>query len=310
MEKEALIQIDNITKKFGNHIVISNLSISIPKEGIFGIIGLSGSGKTTLLNILIGFWKPTEGNVFYNSINIQKNKHLIKQIFGFATQEGSVYPNLTVEENLRYFGKLYNIPTRELEKRISDLVKQFELQDAKYQLAKELSTGMYRRLDIACSIVHNPKVLILDEPTSNLDTILRKKVLAIIKEIQDNGTKVIITSHLLGEIEKVCDTLAILHHGKIWECGSPDQLKEKYTTYQEMKIETLKHDYEPLVPILKRSNTRNMIQKDKYLFLYTKEPEKLLLSIISYLKTTNDQLLSIEVSKPSIEEVFEAATKR
>ena len=310
MEKEVLIQIDNITKKFGNHIVLSGLSLTIPKEGIFGIMGLSGSGKTTLLNILIGFWQPTSGNVYYNFVDIQKNQHLIKQIFGFATQEGSVYPNLTVEENLRYFGKLYNIPTRELEKRIYELIKQFELLDSRNQYAKELSTGMYRRLDIACSLIHNPKVLILDEPTGNLDPILRKKVMAMIRTIQDNGTKVIITSHLLGELEKVCDTLAILHKGKIWECGSPDELKEKYTTYEEIRIEIKSHKYEPLIPILKRFNTRNIIQKDKELFLYTTEPENILNYILNYLRTTNDQLLNVEVNKPSIEEVFESITRR
>lgn len=310
MEKEALIQVDNITKKFGKHIVLNNLSLIIPKDGIFGIMGLSGSGKTTLLNILIGFWKPTSGNVYYNSINIQKNQKLIKQVFGFATQEGSVYRNLTIEENLRYFGKLYNIPSRELEKRITELVKQFDLSDARDQLAKELSTGMYRRLDMACSLIHNPKVLILDEPTGNLDPVLRKKIMAMIKEIQDNGTKVIITSHLLGEIEKICDTLAILHHGKIWECGTPDELKEKYTSYQEVKIETKKQNYESLLPLLKRLGTRNIIQKDKYLFLYTKEPEKVLNYLLTYLKSTNDQLVNVEVSKPSIEEVFESVTKK
>src|SRR3989344_1874912 len=286
MEKEVLIQIDNITKKFGNHIILSGLSLTIPKEGIFGIMGLSGSGKTTLLNILIGFWQPTSGNVYYNFVDIQKNQHLIKQIFGFATQEGSVYPNLTVEENLRYFGKLYNIPTRELEKKIYELIKQFELLDSRNQYAKELSTGMYRRLDIACSLIHNPKVLILDEPTGNLDPILRKKVMAMIRTIQDNGTKVIITSHLLGE------------------------LKEKYTTYEEMRIEIKSHKYEPLIPILKRFNTRNIIQKDKELFLYTTEPENILNYILNYLRTTNDQLLNVEVNKPSIEEVFESITRR
>lgn len=310
MEKEALIQIDNLTKKFGKHTVLNNLSLTIPKDGIFGIMGLSGSGKTTLLNIIISFWKPNSGNVFYNSINIQKNQKLIKQIFGFATQEGSVYPNLTIEENLRYFGKLYNIPSRELEKKISELIKQFELTDSRNQLAKELSTGMYRRLDMACSLIHNPKVLILDEPTGNLDPVLRKKIMGMIKEIQDNGTKVIITSHLLGEVEKICDILAILHHGKILEYGSPDELKGKYTSYQEMKIETKKQNYESLLPLLKRLSTKNIIQKDKYLFLYTKEPEKVLSYLLSHLKSTNDQLVNVEVNKPSIEEIFESATRK
>ena len=198
MEKEDLIRIENVTKKFGKHTVLNNLSLSIPDQGIFGIMGLSGCGKTTLLNIMIGFWQPDSGKVFFKSLEVHKNQKIINQIFGFATQDGSVYPKLTVVENLRYFGKLYNMEYSDIERRIPEILKLVELEDSKNVLAEELSTGMYRRLDIACSIIHNPKVLILDEPTGNLDPVLRKKVMAMIKRINDQGTNVIITSHLLG----------------------------------------------------------------------------------------------------------------
>ncbi len=310
MEKEDLIRIENVTKKFGKHTVLNNLSLLIPDQGIFGIMGLSGCGKTTLLNIMIGFWQPDSGKVFFKSLEVHKNQKIINQIFGFATQDGSVYPKLTVVENLRYFGKLYNMEYSDIERRIPEILKLVELEDSKNVLAEELSTGMYRRLDIACSIIHNPKVLILDEPTGNLDPVLRKKVMAMIKRINDQGTNVIITSHLLGEIEKICSTLVIVHHGKVLEIGSPDELKDKYTKDQEIKIETKKKNYEALIPLLKRVGTKNIFQKDKYLYMYTREPEKLIIWIISNLKQNNDQLLNIEVSKPSIEEVFEAATRK
>src|SRR3989338_2307541 len=277
MGKEDFIRIDNVTKRFGKQIVLNNLSLSIPFTGIFGIMGLSGCGKTTLLNVIIGFWRPDSGAVYYNGINIREHQRVMNQLFGFATQAGSVYPKLTVEENLEYFGRLYNMQQQDIKKRIEELLKLVELEDSRHVLAEELSTGMYRRLDIACSMIHNPKILILDEPTGNLDPVLRKKLMALIKRIDDNGTKVIITSHLLGEIEKICDTLAIIHHGEILEMGSPDELKDKYTKDQVIKIETKKKTYENLIP---------------------------------YLKSKGDELLNVEVSKPSIEEVFEAATRK
>src|SRR3989338_1067797 len=277
MGKEDFIRIDNVTKRFGKQIVLNNLSLSIPFTGIFGIMGLSGCGKTTLLNVIIGFWRPDSGAVYYNGINIREHQRVMNQLFGFATQAGSVYPKLTVEENLEYFGRLYNMQQQDIKKRIEELLKLVELEDSRHVLAEELSTGMYRRLDIACSMIHNPKILILDEPTGNLDPVLRKKLMALIKRIDDNGTKVIITSHLLGEIEKICDTLAIIHHGKILEMGSTDELKDKYTKDQVIKIETKKKTYENLIP---------------------------------YLKSKGDELLNVEVSKPSIEEVFEAATRK
>ena len=310
MGKEDVIRLENITKQFGKHVVLDNLSLSIPYQGIFGIMGLTGSGKTTLLNIIVGFWKPGRGRVTYNAIDIFDNEALIHQIFGFATQEGSVYPKLTVEENLTYFGKMYNMPTADIRKRIPEVLKLVELEDARNVIAGELSTGMYRRLDIACSMIHNPKVLILDEPTGNLDPVLRKKLMAMIKRIDDQGTKVIVTSHLLGEIEKICDTLAILHHGKIIAMGSPDVLKDKYTTDQVVRIETKNGDYESLAPVLRKYGAKKIFQKGKYLHMYTTTPEKLLASLLAYLRNKNDTLVDVEVSKPSIEEVFEAVTRR
>ena len=310
MGKEAFIFLDNITKKFGRNTVLDNLTLTIPAPGIFGIMGLSGCGKTTLLNTLIGFWEPTKGQVFYNSIDIIRNKSVIKQLFGFATQAGSVYPKLTVEENLHYFGKMYNMQRRDIKERTSYLLKLVDLENARHAIAEELSTGMYRRLDIACSMIHNPKVLILDEPTGNLDPVLRKKLMAMIKRIDDQGTKVIITSHLLGEIEKICDTLAILHKGRIIEIGSPDDIKDKYTRDQVVRIETKRKKYEELIPSLKRYGAKKIFQKGKHIHLYTNTPQKLLTGLLNELRARRDTLLSVEVSKPSIEEVFEAATRK
>ena len=177
-------------------------------------------------------------------------------------------------------------------------------------LAEELSTGMYRRLDIACSMMHRPKVLLMDEPTGNLDPVLRKKLMALIKRIDDHGTKVIITSHLLGEVEKICDTLAILHDGRILEIGSPDELKDKYTTDQVIRFETKKKKYAELVPLFKKYGSKNIFTKDKYMYVYTNNAEKALDGLLMFLRERGDTLVSVEVSKPSIEEVFEAATKR
>jgi ABC-2 type transport system ATP-binding protein len=308
-KEEEFIEFNKICKNFGKHAVLKNLSLSIPHSGIFGIMGLSGCGKTTLLNILIGFWKPTSGEVLYNSFNVIKNKRVMNQLFGFATQAGSVYPKLTVKENLYYFGEMYNMRRKDIKERTKELLPLLELENAKDLLAEELSTGMYRRLDIACSMIHKPKVLLLDEPTGNLDPVLRKKLMALIKKISDSGTKVIITSHLLGEIERVCDTLAILHRGQILEIGTPDELKDKYTKDQVIKFETKSKDYKNLIPILKRSGAKSIFQRENFLYVYSPKAEVVLEDLLATLKRRKDLLLSIEVSKPSIEEVFEAATK-
>ena len=310
MGKEDFVNFDRVTKRFGQHTVLNSLTLSIPRDGIIGIMGLSGSGKTTLLNVMIGFWKPEEGRVLYNGIDILTNKRIMHQLFGFATQAGSVYPKLTVEENLNYFGKMYNMRKIDIQDRIQELLPLIELEEAKDAVAGELSTGMYRRLDIACSMIHNPKVLLLDEPTGNLDPVLRKKLMATIKKISDRGTKVIITSHLLGEVEQICDVLAILHKGKVIEMGSPDELKDKYTKDQVIRFETNTKDYSNIIPVLKRNGAKNIFQKDKYMYVYTPQAEKVLDGLLADLRKKKDHLVSVEVSKPSIEEVFEAATRK
>tara|TARA_Y100000310_G_scaffold344762_1_gene459318 strand:+ start:1450 stop:2379 length:930 start_codon:yes stop_codon:yes gene_type:complete len=309
MGKEEFIKFDSVSKSFGKHHVLKDLDFSVPASGIVGVMGLSGCGKTTLLNILVGFWKPDKGHVLYNSIDIHGNKRIISQLFGFATQAGSVYPKLTVEENLAYFGKLYNMRSIDIKERVEEILQFVDLGDARNAIAEELSTGMYRRLDIACSMIHNPKVLLLDEPTGNLDPILRKKLMALIRKISDEGTKVIITSHLLSEIEQICDTLAILHKGKIVEMGTPDELKDKYTKSQVIRIETQKKEYKDLILRLKNAGAKNIFEKTRYLYIYTTNADKVLEKILSYLHSRRDELVNVEVSKPSIEEVFEAATK-
>ncbi len=309
MGEEGFIHFDNITKKFGKRSVIENLDLKIPFEGVFGIMGLSGCGKTTLLNTLIGFWKPDKGRVLYNAIDINRNKNIISQLFGFATQDGSVYPKLTVEENLHYFGKLYNMKGSDIDHRMEEILDFVDLKDSRDEIAGELSTGMYRRLDIACSMIHNPKVLLLDEPTGNLDPVLRKKLMALIKKISDEGTKVIITSHLLGEVEHICDTLAILHNGKIIEIGTPEELKDKYTKDQVIRFETKKKAYNKIIGELKRSGVKKIFQKDKDIYLYTNDADRILSKILNHVLVNRDELLNVEVSKPSIEEVFEAVTR-
>jgi len=223
------IEFENISKKFGNTLVLDNLNLSIPYGEITAIIGPSGSGKTTMLNLLIGFVKPTKGRILFQSRNIIKDFSNVTTLFGFAAQEFSFYGELTVEENLYYFGNLYKLKKEELKARADELLKLLDIDYARKTLAKRLSAGMGRRLDIACSLIHNPKVLILDEPTQDLDPILRKELVGSIRKInRERETTVIITSHLLGEIDDLCDNIGILYKGKIVKIGSPEQLKRFY----------------------------------------------------------------------------------
>jgi len=223
--KNFIVQVKGVDKKFGDNVILKNINLDIIKGELFCIVGTNGSGKTTLLKTIIGFLDPEEGEIFYNSENIKKNTKEVRKDFGFATQENAFYPKLTVEENMKYFGNLYGIKKDILEENIERILKLVDLYSAKKILAENLSIGMERRLDIACSIIHNPKILILDEPTEDLDVTLRKAMLYLIKAINKNGTTIIMTSHLLNEIENFVDRIAILDKNTIIKTGTLTEFK-------------------------------------------------------------------------------------
>ena len=209
------IEVQNLTKRFGKKVVLENVTFSIPHAEIFGVIGTNGSGKTTLLKLLVGFYEPEKGSVLFQSRNVLKDLENVKNLFGYATQENCFYVQLTVKENLEYFGSLYNIHKDVLNKNIQEILGLVSLKDAENVIGDHLSTGMQRRLDIAISLIHNPQVLILDEPTEDLDPLLRNEISTLIKKIKNNGTTVVLTTQLLEEMDKICDKIAILHNKKI-----------------------------------------------------------------------------------------------
>jgi len=306
----SYIEIDNLIKKFGKRLVLDRINLKIPVGSFYGIIGLSGSGKTTFLNILVGFWRPTIGRILYNNQNIFRHRTQFKQMFGFATQAGSVYPTLTVEENLAYFGRLYNMCGPDIKERTEILLDLVELTGANKVLAEELSTGMQRRLDVACALIHNPKIFILDEPTEDLDPVLRKELLGLLKKINDLGTTIIMTSHMLNDIDTVCDEIAILHNGYIVEAGNPLQIKDKYSKNQEIHISSSPGKYDLLIKKLEIPEVKKIIQKRDKIILYTPNAEKVLSHSMRVLASMKEKILDLHAHKPTMEEVFEVITKR
>ncbi|MAG50726.1 ABC transporter ATP-binding protein [archaeon] len=224
--KDFVVRVKGVNKKFGNNVILKNINLNVKKGELLCIVGTNGSGKTTLLKSIIGFVEPEDGEIFYNSKNIKSIEKKVKSDFGFATQENAFYPKLTVEENMNYFGNLYGLKKDVLKVNIEKLLKLVDLYTAKDVLAENLSMGMERRLDIACSLIHNPKILILDEPTEDLDVTLRKSILILIKAINKRGTTVVMTSHLLSEIEDVFDRIAILNNKTIAKTGTLKEFRK------------------------------------------------------------------------------------
>jgi ABC-2 type transport system ATP-binding protein len=210
---EPLIIFENVVKRFNTHRVLDDISLEIKKGEVFGIIGRSGCGKSTLLKVLIGAYRVNSGRIIYDGKDVTNNPDKIKDFVGITTQENSFYDKLTVYENLKYYANLNNV--RLGKARLHEILDSVGLLNNKNKIAGDMSGGMKRRLDFAISLVHNPKLLILDEPTTGLDPLLVKQFWKVVESVRREGKTIIVISHLFSELEDSCDRIGIMNKGRI-----------------------------------------------------------------------------------------------
>lgn len=225
----AIISIHNISKQYkgSDYQSLKNVVLEIPKQAIFGLLGPNGAGKTTLLSILCGILKPTSGSYEIDGSSSLQNLSEIKNKIGVVPQEYALYPTLTAFENLMYFGSLYQIPKAELKVRIAEYLTQLGLNDFMHKKIQTFSGGMKRRVNLIAGMLHQPKVLFLDEPTVGVDVQSRATIIAYLKELNKNGTTIVYTSHLMAEAEDFCTEIAIIDQGSIFVQGTPKNLIEQ-----------------------------------------------------------------------------------
>lgn len=306
---DTVIELKGVSKSFGKKAVLDRVSIQIPDKKITGIIGTSGSGKTTLLKLITGYYKPQSGIVTYYGKDVSKNLKEVKNSVGFATQENCFYSKLTIKENLEYFGTLYGLNRNVIIKNIDKILPLLELQEAKNVVAENLSDGMQRRFDLACALINYPKVLILDEPTEDLDPPLRRQILKLIKDLNALGTTIIITSHLLEEVEDLCDYIAILNNKSIEKFGTISQLRDILGSEDEIHVVTESQNYTYLLKALNSRVSKIYVEGGK-LIVQAKNADSLLKAILDLLKRKGEKIIYADVKRPSLEEIFDKITKK
>jgi len=311
----SAIFVNNISKSFGDHEVVKDVSFVVQSGEIFGLIGLSGAGKTTLLNMLVGFIEPTAGDVVVCSsagqnISVLKSPDLVKSVFGFSSQQPSFYSKLSVKENLAYFGELFGLTNQEIVERSNELLGLVGLSGSENVLGGNLSGGMQKRLDIACALIHHPSILLLDEPTADLDSLLRTQMWRIIKDINQKGTTVIVASHFIEDIENYCSRVAVLNNKTVSLIGSSDEIKNKYTTNYEVQLRTASEDYAYLLSSLKKSSlfASSKLAEGGIIF-YTSTPKKLLSELFRVVGKKGDSIVALDLARPSLKEAFESLVK-
>lgn len=224
-----VIIVDKLTMKFGSFTANNNLSFTVQKGEIFGFLGANGAGKTTTIRILCGLLTPTSGKAFVNGFDVYTQTEQIKNQIGYMSQKFSLYADLTVYENFRFYGGVYSLTLSKIKQRADKLLDEFNLHQYRNYLISGLPQGVKQRLAFAVSIVHEPKIVFLDEPTSGVDPIVRRQFWEMIYRESEKGTTVFVTTHYMDEAE-YCRRLCIMADGEIRTIGTPEELIKKYET--------------------------------------------------------------------------------
>lgn len=225
MTKTVIVQ--NLTKRFGRFTAVDNISFEVKQGEIFGFLGANGAGKTTTIRILCGLLAPTSGQAEIAGYNVDRDSEKIKKVIGYMSQKFSLYSDLTIKENIEFYGGVYGLASAQIHRKTTELLDYLGLKDEADTLVSDLPLGWKQRLALSTSLLHDPRIIFLDEPTSGVDPTSRENFWKLIRELAEKGKTVFVTTHYMNEAE-YCDRLSIMQYGSILELDSPKSLKLKY----------------------------------------------------------------------------------
>ena len=227
MEKEKIIEVKKLTKKFGQFTAVKEISFDIYKGEIFGFLGANGAGKTTAMKMLIGISTPTSGSALVNSLDVISQTEQVKRSIGYMSQKFSMYDDLTIKENITFFGGIYGLSRKQIKEKTKVLVEELKLQDVANQLVGSLPLGWKQKLAFSVALLHEPKIVFLDEPTGGVDPITRRQFWELIYAEAHKGTTIFVTTHYMDEAE-YCDRVSIMVDGRIEALDTPKNLKKQF----------------------------------------------------------------------------------
>lgn len=235
---EVAIQTKKLTKKFGDFTAVDKISFDVQKGEVFGFLGANGAGKTTAIKMLTGLLTPTSGEGSVAGFDIKSESEIIKKKIGYMSQRFSLYDDLTVKENIRFYGGVYGLSRKELKAKYDEIVTKIELQDTLNSLVGSLPLGWKQKLAFSVALLHDPKIVFLDEPTGGVDPITRRQFWEMIYKASEDGVTVFVTTHYMDEAE-YCDRVSIMVDGTIEALGTPTELKELFsaTSIEDVFVE-------------------------------------------------------------------------
>jgi len=300
-----MIQVQNLSKSFQSIKAVDNVNFTISKGEIFGLLGPNGAGKSTTLNIMSTLLKSDAGRILIEGEEIKPNSEACKRLIGVVPQEISLYDELSAYENLLFWGNLYGIPSKELKESIDETLELIGLLDRKKDLIKTYSGGMKRRINIAASLLHKPKILLMDEPTVGIDPQSRNRIFEVVETLNKQGMTIVYTTHYMEEVERLCNRIAIIDSGKIIAQGTQRELQELVQTKENIQLE---FDFLSTDQVAKLSQLLpyKMIQKENQLIIESSIKE--LSSIITASNQLGLAINDIQLQKVNLETIFLSLT--
>lgn len=229
MNNEYAIEAHDLSRKFGHFTAVDKISFTVGKGEIFGFLGANGAGKTTAMRMLCGLLSPSSGQASVAGFDIEKQAEKVKMNIGYMSQRFSLYEDLTVWENIRFYGGIYGLKNAEIKAKADEVMERLEIKSERNKQVKSLPLGWKQKLAFSTALIHDPKVVFLDEPTSGVDPITRRQFWELIYETANKGIAILITTHYLDEAE-YCNRMSIMVDGKIAALGSPSELKTQFKT--------------------------------------------------------------------------------
>ncbi|GAA0335187.1 ABC transporter ATP-binding protein [Bacillus carboniphilus] len=305
-----LVEVKNVIKRYGDFLALDHMNFSIREGEIFGLLGPNGAGKTTTISILSGLTKFDDGEVSFLGKDISRHENEVKRELGIVPQEIALFEDLTAYENLHYFGRLYGLKGSLLKERIEEALRFTGLVDRRTERPKGFSGGMKRRLNIACAILHHPKLIIMDEPTVGIDPQSRNHILQSIKELNRMGSSIIYTSHYMEEVEEICSRIAIVDHGRVIAQGTKEELTSLVSSEEKLVVDLSSVNYTVVEKIKEFHSVLECVVNGNQLVVIGKKGEQNVNRLIHTITESGLEILSLSIEKPSLESVFLTITGR
>ncbi|MBS3812810.1 ATP-binding cassette domain-containing protein [Candidatus Bipolaricaulota bacterium] len=300
------IEANSLVKDFDNLRAVDGVTFEVKEGEVLGFLGPNGAGKTTTVRMITGVLKPDSGRAYIDGIDVTRDPIGAKEQIGIAPEEANCYIDLTARGNMQLAGELYGVPKKKIKEKSIKLLDEFGLLDRADSKVKGFSKGMRQRLILAMALVNDPPILFLDEPTAGLDVASQRLIKERIKDLNDQGKTIFLTTHNISEADKLCDRVAIINNGQIATIDSPEKLKSTIQSTQSALVSFSGNGLsQDKLKYLKDLETVEEIEKegDKYR-LYGLDPGEIVEEVVDFARSENLKIISLNTSGPSLEEVF------